>query len=301
MRVKHEFGGDWTEDKLIRLRKYLPAYLAIMQKNLRAQHFTTVYVDAFAGTGHRVESKPGAQAGEPLFPELAEADAQQFLKGSARIALEQNPGFDKYIFIESNPAHCAELEKLRDDFPEKADRIEIHHGVANAFLDGWCQRTDWRKHRAVVFLDPYGMQVDWVTVEAIAKTEAIDLWFLFALGSAFNRLLTTKKPPPEVWANALTRTFGTDAWKDAFYPKKQTLGLFDTIETQEKDADFDAIGRFFVDRLKTVFCKVAENPLPLRNSTNVPIYLLCFAANNPKGASTAVKIASHVLRRSPSP
>ena len=35
---------------------------------------------------------------------------------------------------------------------------------------------DWSSHRAVLFLDPYGMQVEWTTIEAIARTGAIDLW-----------------------------------------------------------------------------------------------------------------------------
>ena len=38
---------------------------------------------------------------------------------------------------------------------------------------------DWSLHRAVLFLDPYGMQVEWATIEAVAKTKAIDLWLLF--------------------------------------------------------------------------------------------------------------------------
>lgn len=39
-----------------------------------------------------------------------------------------------------------------------------------------------------MFLDPYGMQVDWATIEAIAKTKAIDLWILFPLGHIFQVL-----------------------------------------------------------------------------------------------------------------
>ena len=38
-----------------------------------------------------------------------------------------------------------------------------------------------------------------------------------------------------------------------------------------------------------------ENPLRLRNSKNVPLYLLCFAVGNPKGAPTAVNIAEDIL------
>ena len=40
---------------------------------------------------------------------------------------------------------------------------------------------------------------------------------------------------------------------------------------------------------------VAE-PGVLRNSSNNPLYLLCFAAGNDKGAPIAVKIANHILK-----
>ena len=33
-----------------------------------------------------------------------------------------------------------------------------------------------------LFLDPYGMQVEWATIESIAHTQAIDLWLLFSAG-----------------------------------------------------------------------------------------------------------------------
>jgi hypothetical protein len=35
-----------------------------------------------------------------------------FQQGSARIALETNPPFDHYLFIERNPTYIAELEPL---------------------------------------------------------------------------------------------------------------------------------------------------------------------------------------------
>ena len=50
----HEFGGDWTEDKLERVRKYLSAYMLIFERNERARLFFPTYVNAFAGTGYMV-------------------------------------------------------------------------------------------------------------------------------------------------------------------------------------------------------------------------------------------------------
>jgi three-Cys-motif partner protein len=166
---------------------------------------------------------------------------------------------------------------------------------ANDFLKNWCHKTDWTRHRAVVFLDPYGMQVEWSTIEAIANTKAIDLWLLFPLGVAVNRLLTKNEPPPKEWADSLSRTFGTRDWEQAFYPKKIEPTLFGVEESQPKQATFGAIGSFFVARLKSVFAQVAPNPLELENSRGIPIYLLCFAAGNPKGAATGVKIAKDIL------
>ena len=291
--IKHEFGGDWTTDKLERLRKYLCAYMTIFTKNPKAQYFRTIYVDAFAGTGHRVGSAQRTDAAAP--DEATDAEAESFRKGSARIALEVAPSFHRFIFIERDAGRVSELEALRAEFSAKDVRIE--QGDANAFLKQWCKETDWKRHRAVVFLDPYGMQVDWETLEALAKTKAVDLWLLFPLGVAVNRLLTRAGPPPDEWARALTRIFGTSDWEQAFYPKKQVETLFGPEETQRKDATLEAIGRFFLDRLKTIFAAVAPNPLPLLNSTNTPIYLLCFAAGNPKGAKPAVKIAQDILKK----
>ncbi|MFH0920105.1 MAG: hypothetical protein V1913_07055 [Fibrobacterota bacterium] len=45
----HNFGGDWTSQKLEKVRKYLHAYATIMSK----KHFHFAYIDAFAGTGYR--------------------------------------------------------------------------------------------------------------------------------------------------------------------------------------------------------------------------------------------------------
>ena len=294
MNIVHEFGGDWTNDKLARVRKYLQAYTIIFDRNPRAQKLRTVYVDAFAGTGYR---SPHSECVDSLFlPELGDAENQAFLKGSAHIALEIKPPFKEYLFIECDPDHCRELQCLKSEFPKLAERITIKEEDANTYLTQWCRDTDWRRTRAVVFLDPYGMQIEWPLMESIAKTKAVDLWILFPLGVAVNRMLTKSAPPPEEWAKALTRIFGTDDWKDTFYPRRKLLTLFGEEETQTKDADFSAISSYFVSRLKSIFTAVAPNPLPLMNSKNNPLYLLCFASGNPKGAPTALKIAQHILK-----
>jgi three-Cys-motif partner protein len=293
MNSSHHFGGDWTEEKLLRLKKYLDAYMTIFTSNVRAAKLHTIYVDAFAGTGYRNIEKDLSHTA--MLPFLDDEEAVSFQKGSAQIALEMEPSFDEYFFIEQSPEYSQELEKLRAKFPDKAHKVSIIQQDANSFLQTWCHRRNWRFDRAMIFLDPYGMQVEWKTIEAIAKTKAIDLWILFPLGQAVNRLLTKKCPPSGAWSDRLTRFFGTEDWKDAFYQECQQMGLFGGETGLVKEANFDTIGKYFIKRLKTVFEEAAENPLPLRNTKNIPIFLLCFAASNPKGAKTAVKIARHIL------
>ncbi len=56
-----------------------------------------------------------------MFPGLAEPEVQRFLDGSARITLKVDPCFHRFTFIEKDPRKVKELEKLRGEFPDKAD------------------------------------------------------------------------------------------------------------------------------------------------------------------------------------
>jgi hypothetical protein len=57
------------------------------------------------------------------------------------------------------------------------------------------------------------------------------------------------------------------------------------------------IGEYFVERLREIFPGVAPHPGILRNSTNSPLFMLCFAAANDSGKRVALKIATHLLKR----
>jgi three-Cys-motif partner protein len=284
------FGGNWTQEKLVRVGKYLSAYTKILSK----QPFTYAYIDAFAGTGYqtiRTEDSPT----QPLFQELIEDEPKRFLDGSARIALQVEPRFNRYIFIEQDAHRFAQLSKLRDDFPDRAKDIMLINADANEALKDLCEKN-WAKHRAVLFLDPFGMQVTWNTITAIAKTRAIDLWYLFPMGIGVNRLMARDGNISPQWRQRLDETFGESNWYDVFYRTYVKQNLFG--ETQEKTVkvgSFDDIGRYVVNRLRSIFAEVADNPLYLYNSRNNPLFLLCFAAGNPKGAPTAVKIAQDIL------
>ena len=292
MSVSNQFGGPWTEEKLHILEQYLLAYGKVMKEQYS---FTTHYVDAFAGTGSRLSTgERSQQQSLPLFEDADDSnDAVSYHRGSAQVALEVDPPFDRYVFVDANPEFAAELNNLRTQFPQRA--IRIANEEANSFLVRWSQQLV-SSDRAVVFLDPYGMSVNWSTMEALAATQKVDLWILFPLGVAVNRLLTKRQLPPKPWADALTRFFGNRDWKSRFYRPNVQQSLFADESALTKDTDFEAIGDYFVERLRDVFVEVSPEYKTLRNSRNSPLYLLCFAASNPRGAPIAIRIANHILR-----
>lgn len=287
---RHSFGGSWTAEKLGRVRKYLEAYMQIMKD----RPWRTGYIDAFAGTGYVSIQREGGRQ-KLLLPDVGQEELA-FIEGSARLALQVSHPFDRYIFIERKPTRAEQLDDLKKEYPHLADRIITVPDDANSYIQRLCTK-DWSARRAVMFLDPYGMQVSWETIRAIAETKAIDLWLLFPLGVAVNRLVRRDGRISEAVRKRLDRMFGSDDWFDEFYKPKERRGLFEDDEQLMKVANLDSIGDYFVRRLKTIFPFVAENPLPLLNSCNNPLYLLCFAAGNERGGATAVKIAQDILRR----
>jgi three-Cys-motif partner protein len=285
------FGGPWTQQKLEILSKYLSAYRLIFDRNPKARFFETSYVDAFAGTGE--VPRPTLQGFFKDDPDLLKAE-EEFRKGSVKRALEVEPPFHHYVFIEKAPEKCQELEALRTEHP-KHD-IKIICDDANAALLNWCKQLDKKKARAVVFLDPFGASVEWEVIEALADTRAVDLWILFPYG-AINRMLVSDAMPPKAWADRLTRIFGTDEWKKDFYSTSSWQSLIDPekrVERVYKTADQEKITEFFMRRLKGKFASVAK-PGFLYNSKGL-LFVLMFAAGNEKGANAGVRIANDLVK-----
>ena len=70
--------------------------------------------------------------------------------------------------IEKSPKKAAELEKLKGEFPNKARDIVIETKDANAYLQDICKMS-WKAHRAVLFIDPFGMQLSWNTLKPVGQ------------------------------------------------------------------------------------------------------------------------------------
>lgn len=282
-----KFGSSHTEQKLQALEAYLGRYATA----LKNQKFKLAFFDAFAGTG-QIELSQGAT------PLLDGADVENFVDGSARRALLCSPPFDEYVFVEKSVSKARELEKLRLEFKGVADRIRIIRGDANEELRTFCHGRDWNEWRAVVFLDPFGNQVEWNTVVSVAGTHAIDLWYLFPAGLGVHRQISRRGVVDKTHEASLDRLMGTRDWRDAFLKDQHKGDLFEGMRTvPSKVATPESITRFMVERMRGVFKGgVLDEWLPL-GSNGIHMYSLLFAWANPSlKAKLAGKLAAAVLR-----
>jgi three-Cys-motif partner protein len=279
---EHSFGGLWTLNKLEALEKYLAAF----NNALSRQSFKRIYIDAFAGTGRCDISVDGEKTS---------------VDGSARRALRADPPFHKFVFIELNAKKLAALKSLQAEHP--GNDIEIIHDDANTALKVLCGKYDWRNTRAVLFLDPYGMHVDWTTLQAIAQTGAIDVWYLFPYSGLYRQAAKNADAMDTDKEDAITRLLGTEEWRREFYAPQRQADLFGGERGDAREANHHDILKYVSKRLKMLFPAVSDPKVlyqagDSRNPSGAPLFALYFAASNPKqnAHGLALKIAKSVLK-----
>lgn len=293
--AKHIFGGPDTAKKLRCLQQYLQAFSIALRK----QRFACIYIDAFAGSGTRTEVRPAL----PLFgPEFAEPE-EITTPGSARLAIEVDPPVHGIVLIEQDEARYAELEALRAEFPER--RIILRRGDANALVQRLCADINWRGPktvgrgiRGVIFLDPYGMEVSWQTVEAIAKTEALDCWYFFPLSGLYRNAPHDPAKLDLSKEAALDRVLGATDWRQRWYQHEALpKDIFESAGEAVRRADVDAIEAYVKERLGTAFRGAVLDPIRLHRRNGAPLASLFFAVSNTSepAVKLATQIASYIL------
>ena len=279
------FGGEWTLQKLGILEAYLDAYTTALKK----QPFELVYVDAFAGTGRIMrDSGPGY--------ETDESDSREFIMGSAERALQvTDRPFDRLVFVERDAGRYRQLRRLCDE--HRGRKIEPLQDDANAFLRR-LRHGEYGNWRGVLFVDPFGTQLAWATVERIAQLERLDMWLLCPVG-AIGRMLPRSKNPDEVepkWVDRLDVVFGGDHWRKLYSLSPQQSFFGD--EFMEREPGVEGLLSIYKDQLKEAFgVRLLKESRTLTNSKNTPLFEFIFCAGHPKGAPIAKGIAKHLIER----
>lgn len=275
----NRFGGFWTQDKLNVLQEYLQFYCIAMSR----QTYTLVYIDAFAGTGRcKIRN---------------EAGGHQVIDGSAKLALDCNPGFHRFRFIEKKRVHQAELADLIATHPN-GSKASMATRSAEDLLPSMLLGYDWNRHRGVLFLDPFGLQCSYQLLQQIAATKALDVFFLVSLSGLYRQAAVKESGIDEGKAAKLTNFLGTTEWRDAIYTREQG-DLFDGLQ-RSRDRGWDAILQFTTMRLRGVFPYVGD-PNLMGMSNGAPLFALYFAVSNPspKAVELAKKVSKEILSKLP--
>jgi len=280
MAVDHEFGGQHTDLKLSIVEGYLNAYTVA----LRTYFKDLWYIDAFAGTGTRTvrTERRGATLVEMPVDEVIEQR-----RGSAQIALDVLPPFDFIVFIEKNRNYVAALEDLAAKHLQR--RVFIAESDANSALKSLVANNTWDNKRAVVFLDPYGMDVEWTTLQSLASTEAIDVWFLFPLAGLYRQATKKLTDIDDHKRAALTKMFGSDTWESE-------LDLFGVLPERRRELDPRGLERYVQRRLGEIFAAVLDPlALPVDRGPQMFSLFLCVSNPSPDAIGLAKRIGNHLL------
>ena len=262
-----DFGGEWTQEKLEIIDKYLGFYTAALK---RFSWTKLIYIDAFAGSG-KTKTSDGTE-----------------IEGSPAIALKYD--FEKYYFIEYDTKRKAELEAyIKANFPNKINRVEFIEGDCNTELPKIFDALSCDKnYRGVMFLDPYALELKWAILEK-AKSVCLDIWYLFPMMA--NRLLTKDKKKLDNYREKLNLLLGGSDWEEKLYKENPQINLFGEVQYIKEPVD--ELIKYVADRLKGLYGGEPKMKL-FKNATNSPLFLLCFFITNP--STKAYSLASKVVK-----
>lgn len=283
-----DWGGPWTEKKLQAFCKYVRSYLTIMRK---FPYWETIYFDGFAGSGSKEK-----EIKTDLYKQLKITEEEEkTYKGAAErvLNLEGDLAFNYYYFIDKKESSLKKLEsrlRIRLDVSEK--KIVYKSGDANQWIKELAKALKTKKYAALVFLDPFGMQIDWSSIEELRDTRS-DVWILVPTGVIVNRLLD--RAGELKYMDKLESFFGLsqEEIKVIFYKQEIKTTLFGEEETISKiSKPIEKIAKIYAERMKTIWKHVTEEPLRLDNRNGVPIFHFVFASNN----LNALNIANQIIK-----
>ena len=299
---KKNWGGKWTEEKLDAFEKYVKAYLTIMNVYRDANGWKLLYFDGFAGSGTRSQEEEALEMQEALDLFGQEVTSEDFnvYQGAAervvKIEGDDMRSFDHYYFVDKSEDNCLALQEKLAGYETTGKKHYLPKDANEAVRMLASTLHNYSNCKALAFLDPFGMQINWSAIEAL-KDLSVDLWILVPTGVIINRLLERNIDQQKGLAHAekLEAFFGMSEAeiKAFFYTEKQVPTLFGDDETVITKAEnsIRKIAQLYVERLKSIFPYVTEDPMVLYNNHNVPIFHLVFAAKN----KTAMKIAQDII------
>ncbi|MGJ5817532.1 three-Cys-motif partner protein TcmP [Paludibaculum fermentans] len=264
MAVEHDEIGIWSEVKLAIVKKYAAAYTTVMDAQRRGKfpRMRWLYIDGYAGSGHHISKT-----------------RKELVEGSPLIALNTQPPFHEYHFIDSDTGKAAELRK------EAGERTDVHiysEDCNEVLLTKVFPRADYGQYkRALCLLDPYNINLTWEVIEAAGKARSIEIFVNFMIMD-INRNALRRNPDKSIKkkVDQMTRLWGDDSWLG--YGYDHVPGLFE--EMMPVKVPNERFAEAFRQRLITkAGFKCVPKPMPMKTKMNAVIYYLFFASQKDSG------------------
>lgn len=190
--------GRWTKDKLHKINQYLDMFL----NSMRNKPWRSInYIDLFTGSGKcRIKNTGEVILGSPL------------------LALTLSKSFDRYFFADINKENIDTL-RTRSTISPVYNQIEFLCGDSNKLVRDIVDKileqdrikiTDKWKTLNLAILDPQGLELNWETVETLAKVNRMDLIIYYS------QMGITRSAPNAIDSSkecAIDKFFGDREWR----------------------------------------------------------------------------------------
>ena len=193
--------GPWSEIKLDILRDYAAPYSRILKTN----GFHHGYIDAFSGPGLHTRKAGGEE-----------------VLGSPLVALEVQPPFDEYHFIDLDGAKVDFLKRQVGSHPH----VTFYNSGSNqVMLESVLPRFSYAKRtRALCVLDPYALTLNWEVVRAAGVSQAVEVFINFPvmqMNRNCKQVNISEILPGEL--QAMDRFWGDRSWHSAMFRPSSLL------------------------------------------------------------------------------
>ena len=155
--------------------KYALAYSTILGNQPNLDRY--LYIDGFAGAGVHLSKRTG-----------------EYIPGSPLNALNVNPPFSEYHFIDLDGGRADLLRQLSSD----RNNVWVYEADCNQVLiDEVFPRARWEDYRrALCLLDPYGLHLEWKVIHAAGQMKSIEIFLNFPIMDINMNVL--KKDPSKI-------------------------------------------------------------------------------------------------------
>lgn len=245
-------AGPWSKQKLDYLERYIHTFETAMRERWEERN----YIDLLAGPGkNRIRG-----TGQVVF-------------GSPLLALTTRYPFTGYYFIDLDPANIEAL-KRRCTASGLASSVRTMMGDCNTVIDDVvaAMRLTERRSLNLAFLDPEGLELQWVSVANLASLRRMDLIINYPEGG-LNRLM--RQASREVIETSVDRFFGGREWRE----------VYRAWEASPRTPLHRQLIDLYKGQLSVLGYQVRQGEEPLiRNETRrAPLYRLLFASKHPLG------------------